>query len=488
MTLSSSLSVALSGISTASDQLAVVSRNVARANEDGATRKVANVSTIESGASRVSSIVRLANPQLLDALLKSNANAGTQQVISKALNQFDLTVNDPSLEGSPSSLIGKLNAAMQVYAASPQDVTAANAAIGAAKDLAQGLNTATQSVQQQRSLADQAMSASVNNINSLLSQFQTLNDQIVRGNGSGQDVTDSLDQRDLIVQQLSKEIGIRTVTEGNKSMQIYTDQGVTLFNGVPRDVTFKATSFLGPNTSGNAVYADGIPIVGGSGTMISTTGQLAGYAAVRDNLGVTYQNQLDEVARGLVEAFSETDPTGGALPPMLGLFSWDGAPAMPTSGAVNPGLAATIRVNPAVDPSQGGSASLLRDGGINGASYVYNTNHSSAFSDRIEKIIDSVNQSRTFDNAAGVANTGSISDFAGSSAGWLQAQRKTASEQSDYNNILQQRSMDALSKDTGVNIDEEMTNMLQFERAYQASARIMTTIDQMFQTLLDTYK
>jgi len=488
MSLSASLNVALSGISTSSDQLAVVSRNVARANEEGATRKTANVSTNEGGASRVTSIVRLANPQLLAAVLKSNSDAGTQQVIANALNQFDLTVNDPSLQGSPSSLIGKLNAALQVYAASPQDVTAANAAVAAAKNLAQGLNTASLSVQQQRSEADHAIGASVNNINSLLAQFQTLNDEIVRGNGSGQDVTDSLDQRDLIVQKLSKEIGIRTVTEGNKSMQIYTDQGVTLFNGVPREVTFNATAFLGPNTMGNAVYADGIPIVGGSGTMISTSGQIAGYAAIRDSLGVTYQNQLDEVARGLVEAFAETDPSGGALPPALGLFSWDGAPAMPTTGAVNKGLASSIIVNAAVDPSRGGNASLLRDGGINGTNYVYNTNNSSAYSDRIQKIIDNVSQSRSFDNAAGIANTGSISDFAGASAGWLQAQRKSASESSSYNNILQQRATDALSKETGVNIDEEMTRMLQFERAYQASARLMTTIDQMFQTLLDTYK
>jgi flagellar hook-associated protein 1 FlgK len=292
----------------------------------------------------------------------------------------------------------------------------------------------------------------------------------------------------LIVQQLSKEIGIRTVGEANGSMQIYTDQGVTLFNGVPREVTFKSTGYLGPNTTGNAVYADGIPIAGGSGTMISNSGSLVGYATIRDKLGVTYQNQLDEVARGLVEAFAETDPSGGGLATMPGLFTWDGAPAMPTAGTVNTGIALSLSVNPLIDPSKGGNASLLRDGGLNGASYVYNTNSSSAYSKRIESIIDNLNQSRSYDSAAGVANTGSISDFAGASAGWLQAQRKSASETSNYNNILQQRAMDTLSKETGVNIDEEMTNMLQFERAYQASARLMTTIDQMFQTLLDTYK
>lgn len=488
MSLSTSLSVALSGLSTSSDQLSVVSRNIARANEEGATRKTAKVITLESGASRVASITRLANPQLLDKVLKATSDAGAQKVIAAALDQFDLTVNDPSLEGSPSALIGKLNSALQTYAAAPQDTTAANAAIVAARDLAQGLRDASQSVQSQRSLADKAISSSVDNINELLRQFQSVNDEIVRGSGAGADVTDSLDQRDMIVQKLSEEIGVRTVTDNNNNMQIYTDQGVTLFNAVPRPVTFQSTGYFGPNTTGNAVYIDGVPVTGGTGTMQSTTGKLAGYATIRDQLGVTYQSQLDELARGLVEAFSETDPSGsGGLPPALGLFTWDGSPAMPTSGAVNTGIAATISVNPLADPTKGGSAELLRDGGLNGASYVYNSTGAIAFGDRLNAIMDEMSKSRTFDAAAGVANRGSISDFAGASAGWLQAQRKTATTASDYNTTLQQRAVDALSKDTGVNIDEEMTQMLQFERAYQASARLMSTVDQMFQVLLQTF-
>jgi flagellar hook-associated protein 1 len=488
MSLSASLSVALSGLSTASDQLAVVTRNVARANEDGATRKTANVSTLASGASHVSSVVRLANPQLLAKLLQTNSDAGTQKVIAAALDQFDLTVNDPSFEGSPSSLIGRLNSALQTYAASPQDATTANAAIAAARDLAQGFRNASDAVQQQRSLADKGIAASVENINALLAQFQTLNDEIVKGTGVRADVTDSLDQRDMIVQKLSEELGIRTVTDNNNSMSIYTDQGVTLFNAVPRPVTFRGTAYLGPTSTGNAVYVDGVPITGGAGSMQSTSGKLVGYAKVRDELGVTYQGQLDEMARGVIEAFSETDPSGtGALPQMLGLFTWDGDPAMPTSGAINPGIASQIRVNPLADPSKGGDAQLLRDGGINGSSYDYNTTDAQAFVGRLQALIDEMDVSRSFDAAAGIASTGSVSDFAGASAGWLQAQRKTATTASEYNTTLQQRAQDALSKETGVNIDEEMTQMLQFERSYQASARLMSTIDQMFQVLLQTF-
>lgn len=487
MSLTTSLSVALSGLNTASEQLAVVSRNVARSGEDGATRKVANVSTLDSGGSRISSVVRLANSSLLERVLSTASDAGAQKVISEALAQFDATVNDPSLEGSPSALLAKFNSAMQTFASAPQDTTAANAAISAAKDLAQGLNNASLAVQQQRTLADKGMEASVATINDLLSQFQTLNDAIVKGTATRTDVTDTLDQRDQLVQKLAAEIGIRTVTDGTNSMQIYTDQGVTLFNGVPRQVTFKSISAFGANTTGNAVYADGVPIAGGNGTMQSQSGRLVGYSTIRDNLAVTYQSQLDEFARGLVEAFAETDPNG-VQPTALGLFTYGGAPDMPASSTITPGISTTISVNPLADPSRGGDATLLRDGGINGASYVYNSTSATGYSQRLLDLIAGITGGRSFDQATELAQSSSLSDFASASAGWLQAQRKTATSNSEYSTTLQQRAVDALSKDTGINIDEEMTNMLQFERAYQASARIMTTIDSMFQTLLNMYK
>lgn len=487
MSLTTSLSVALSGLNTASEQLAVVSRNVSNSGVDGATRKVANPETTDLGGTRIASIVRLTNASLQEKVLTTSADAGAQKVIADALTQFDPTVNDPSLDGSPSGLMAKFSAALQTYATAPQDATVANAAISAAKDLAQGLNNASLAVQNQRTLADKGIAASVSTINDLLSQFQILNDAIVRGSATRSDMTDTLDQRDQLVQKLSQEIGIRTVVDTNNNMSIFTDQGVTLFNGIPRSLTFQAIPAFGATTTGNVVYADGVAIVGGSSTMVSKTGRLAGYAAVRDDYAVTYQNQVDEVARALVEAFSETDPSG-AQQPALGLFTYAGAPDVPVTGTVSRGIATTIAVSAAADPSRGGNANLLRDGGINGAAYVYNTNGSSGYSDRLQSLISNIGSPRSFDQASELAATSSLSDFASASAGWLQEQRKTATTNSGYATTLQQRASDALSKETGINIDEEMTNMLQFERAYQASARLMTTIDSMFQTLLNMYK
>ena len=59
------------------------------------------------------------------------------------------------------------------------------------------------------------------------------------------------------------------------------------------------------------------------------SGKLAGLATLRDNATVTYQSQLDEVARGLIEVFKESDQRAvPLLPDVPGLFTYPGAPAM----------------------------------------------------------------------------------------------------------------------------------------------------------------
>ncbi|MFX8477575.1 hypothetical protein ABTL82_18890, partial [Acinetobacter baumannii] len=92
---------------------------------------------------RVASVTRLANPALLEKVTTATSAAAAQKVISASLDQFDYTVNDPSLEGSPSQLISKLTTALQTFATAPQDSTAASAAVAAARDMAQGLRDAT---------------------------------------------------------------------------------------------------------------------------------------------------------------------------------------------------------------------------------------------------------------------------------------------------------------------------------------------------------
>src|SRR5215207_6560293 len=161
MTLSIGLDAALSGLATTSDQTSVVSRNVARAGEPGASRKIANLVTLPGGGVKLASITRVSNAALYDKLLGATSDAGARQAIADALNRLDGTVNDPELDASPAALVGKLADAIQRYAAAPQDAAAARSAVAAASDLAQALNDATRATQQLRAEADADIAGSV---------------------------------------------------------------------------------------------------------------------------------------------------------------------------------------------------------------------------------------------------------------------------------------------------------------------------------------
>ena len=486
MSLSVGLDVALSGLSTTSEQTSIVSRNVARANDPYATRKTANVVTTGNGGIRVASVTRAANSALLEKMLAATSTTAAQRAMVESLDRLDATVADPELDTSPAAMIQKLNDAIQQYAAAPQDPLRAQSAVAAAQNLADSLNSATNAVQYVRAQADAGIADSVNRLNIQLARFETLNTEIVKGTRIGADVTDYLDQRDALLASIAEEVGIRTITRDNDDMAIYTDSGVTLFDAKPRTVSFDRTLLYSATSTGNAVYIDGVPITGSSGPMLAGSGRLVGLSGIRDSTAVTYQNQLDEIARGLIEVFAESDQTATpSLPDAPGLFTYPGAPAMPPSGTLIVGLAGSIRLNPSVDPTQGGNLALLRDGGMAGdPAYVYNSSGGSAYADRLNQYVNALGASRAFDPSAQLTPAAAVGSLASSSAAWLEEARKFANDNADYADTVLQRSSEALSKDTGVNIDEEMTSLLDLERSYQASTRLITTIDSMLKSLL----
>jgi flagellar hook-associated protein 1 len=343
-----------------------------------------------------------------------------------------------------------------------------------------------------REQADQNMASSVSTINSLLNQFTAANNAVVQGLQTGANVSSAEDTRDSIVTQLAQQIGVSTTTASNGSESIYTDSGVTLFQDTPRAVSFTPTAALVDGENGAPVTVDGVPITGPDSPMPIQSGALAGYAALRDTLAPEYDAQLDQIAGGLINAFAESDQTGSGLPSLPGLFTYtepggQQATSLPSMSAAA-GLAAAIEVNPNVDPTQGGNPNLLRDGGISdpgNPAYTYNTTGAASYTGRIQQLIGQISATQSFDPSAGLGASSSLADYANASVSWLQGQNQQASNSSAYQNTLATQATSALSNATGVNLDAEMTNMLNLENTYESTAKLLTTVDSMFSALLD---
>jgi flagellar hook-associated protein 1 FlgK len=488
MGLTNAWTIATTSLATNAGLTSLVSRNIANAqNATGiVSARIANLVTGTNGAAVIQSVAELTNASLFASMLSSTSANAAAQELSDGVAQLQQSVADATgttdsttAAVSPSSLLQSLSAALQTWSSSPGSATAGRAVLSAAQALASGLNAAGAATQSVRETADRDMLASVDKINGLLSQFQQVNIDIVNGTAIGADVTDALDRRATLLQGLSNEIGVTTTLDARNSMSIHTDSGVVLFDGTPRDVSMAATTTATANVTGAAVLVDGVPVTGAHATMPIQSGALYGLSQLRDEVAPQYQSQLDALAGGLVDAFAETS-AGGSLP---GLFTSSGMASTP-GGTLVPGLAGALQVSAAVDPAQGGNVNLLRDGGINGAAFVQNSSGASGYNSLINAEISALSATRAFPSGTGLSTSGSVMGQAAESASWLDARYQSASNQATYQSTLSSQASQALSNATGVNIDAQMSHLLDLENSYQASAKLISTINTMFNALL----
>ena len=487
-TLSSALNYALSGLSVTAAQSALVSRNVSSAGDENYTRKSAEVHTLPGGALAIANINRSMDKQLLDKLLSSTSDSAGRQTIIDALNRISATVGDPEADGSLAALLGKLEDSLKTYEANPSNSALAATALESARDLVSKLNTTSAEVVSIRSEADKAMSNSVDHINTLLAQFKVVNDSIVRGSGTANDLAESLDQRDSILRLLSEEIGISTVSRSNNDVLIYAEGGSVLFEGSPRNVSMTPTSVFDAHSVGEGVYIDGVMVTGNAAPMRISAGRLAALSKVRDDISVTMQQQVDEIASGLVRNFAESDQSAlPSLPDVAGLFL-DSAGGVPLAGAAPVGLASRIKLNPLADSQAGGSPQMIRDGGFGGSSYVYNQQGNASYQNRIDQLISSFDAVISFGSSSGLDASASLKEFGTNSAAWVEFQRQTAHAASDGASATRTRASESLLRVTGVNIDQEMAALLDLEKSYQASSKVISVIDSMLTSLLEAVR
>jgi flagellar hook-associated protein 1 FlgK len=354
--------------------------------------------------------------------------------------------------------------------------------------VAEKLNGMSSEVSAVRADADRSMRDSIDAVNALLSQFKVVNDSIVRGQGSPDDLSDSLDQRDSILKLLSEELGIRTVTRPNNDMLIYAEGGAVLFEGSPRSVTMAPAAIFDAMVQGETLYIDGIAVTGPSASMRLVGGRLAALGNVRDTLAPKFQDQIDLISGALIRNFGETDrsePPG--LPDVAGLFV-GGTGVLPEPGEIVRGLAARITLNALADPQHGGSVLLLRDGGFGGSAYVANTQGVSSFQARVGELVDSFDKLSDFGGGAGIGGMTSLKGLGAQSSAWVEVMRQSAQQESDLASASRVRTNESLLRVTGVNIDQEMAILLDLEKSYQASSKVISIVDAMLATLMEAVR
>ncbi len=489
MSLTSAMNTAQSIFNNTGKQTDVTSKNIANVGNANYVKRTAILGTTMSGASIVAN-GRAQNESLLRQTISSASLASGQKTVLTGLEEMKSLFGGNDYESSPATYMKELLKSLDGYASKPSDSALAATAVTSAVDVANSLNKASSELQAMRLRADKEMSLQVDKLNGLLAKFEEANNEVKAQTAIGGNPSDALDQRETLLKDISSIIGINVVNRENNDVALYTADGATLFEVVPRKVTFKAQPGYDATVTGNAIYVDGVAIKASSGSNTTAEGSLQGLMQVRDDLAPTMQSQLDEIARGLITMFAEkpASPTS-TLPKMPGLFTY-GSPAattIPTSGVVSPGLAASITVNPALIISKGGNPELLRDGGINGTAYVINstTSGGTGFSALIDSYVTAFDAPMNFAASTRIDTNTSILKYGTNSVGWLEQERSGATSANEAKSALYERSATSYSNNTAVSLDEELSLLMDIEQSYKAATKLVTTIDDMLKSLMD---
>jgi len=483
MSLTSALSTAQTSLSNYATQTNVVSRNISNASDPNYSRRDAVLTNSLFGAQGVS-IQRAQDTALFVRSITDTSTASAQETLLTGLSDLKNILGGNDYESSPSVLIATMRDTLATYAAKPAEATLAQMAIADAVTVANGLQDASRAVQTVRYEADKEIGRQVDTLNELLARFETSNNRVYSGTQTGKDVSAELDERESLIKQISSIIGVTQVTRTGNDVALYTSDGVTLFETVARPVEFEPSSGFSASLDGKQVFVDGVPLGAGQGANTTGRGSLQSLLQIRDDYAPAMQTQLDEIARALVVNFAESDQSAiPALPDMPGLFTWAGG-TVPAGATIEPGIASTLTVNPALIQSLGGDPKLLRDGGINGAAYSSNPTGATGYSSLLDAHVLALDTPMAFDAAAGLSTSASLMEFSAESIGWLELNRSDAETAAESREASRFRSVEALSSLTGVSLDEEMSMLLELEQAYKASARLITAVDEMLQALL----
>ncbi len=487
MSLGAVLNSARTSLSAISSRTQVVSENISNADNPDYSRRIAENVSATHGILRVS-VNRAQDRNVLEQVLEYTSVHTANMTLQDGLDELQLIYGDVDSEISPSAMMNRLQTDLHAFISMPDSASAASQVVGSARDLAAGISRGAETVADLRRSADEEIARSVDRINALLLEFHKANAAIVTGRLTDTERVQNEDTRDRVLVELAEELDIRTVEQNDGGLAIYTTGGAVLYERGPREVRFDPLPTLTSGMPGGQVYIDNVPVTGDGAVMRLSSGRISGLIELRDEVAAGWEKQLDEMARGLIEAFAESDQSGGGNPDVPGLFTWSGSPAMPPSGTHVPGLARDLQVNPAVDPLTGGDPFLLRDGGMGGAAYVYNTTGVAGYTDRLLELNAALDAPRAFDPSAGLSDSVSVKEFAGLSVSWVEQRRANAARNADYSSALLTRASDALSKATGVDLDSELELMMRLERSYQATARLLTTVDNMLGELMNAMR
>jgi flagellar hook-associated protein 1 FlgK len=487
--LTSGLYIGLSGLSSQQSALNVVGHNIANVNTPGYTRQRADLGTTDSqlfgglmyGAGATINSVTSVRDRFLDLqLIMGQSQQSGSQARYEGVQAVSSFLGDSGDTGL-SALVQQFFKGFQDLSARPEDLSLRQSVVGQAQTLVTALQSRYKQLDDQRVAANNAVGATVSEVNTLTAQIASLNQRIEGEQPPGSD-NDARDQRKQLTDKLSTLVGIQ-VFEGSKGeYQISLDSGKAVLVGGTASYNLQVT----PDPIYQNYYrVDSLM----PGTTVDVTrginnGELGARLDLRDNILTGYQRQLDQTAAGLSAQVNLLHRTGfdrSGTVTGLDFFQGgvanaaNGLPPAITAASNYQGMVYALSVNAAIS----GNPSLIATGG------VANSPGDNAIARALGNLQNAANTVDT--NGDGVGDSGPYSQVLANLVAQVGSQSQGFQVSSDTQQNLVTALQNQRDRVSGVDLDEEATSMMNCQRGYQASARFISVINQLTDQLVNQF-
>jgi flagellar hook-associated protein 1 FlgK len=442
------LDVALHSLMTQQGALRAATDNISNINTPGYTRRRAVIneeypayeSGILVGRGATLASIQSIRDQVLDLRIAAETQhqSATAAFISSMSGvEVLFTDGDDSLGGRIQTFFDSLDR----LSTAPTDISLRQAVLTSASNVAQSFNDMASKLQSERDQIGLSVMQKVAEINRFTQSIADINQQITAKQALGQEAGTLEDQRTELLRQLSSKIDV-SVTDTPDGWTISTVRGNSLVvagSSYPLTTSIDSTTNTTQITSGSDNITAGI-----------TGGELGGLLEARDQQMALLSTALDEFAFAFASALNTAHQAG---------FDRNGASGdlLFEVSSVATGAAASLRLN-ITDPRKVATSST--------ASACNNANLMKMLSVRDDALVNG--------QSPGDAYGSMVFQVGGSIA--------NARINSQSGEVVLQQLQDMRGAISGVSLDEEATKLIEFQRAYEACARVIQTVNELLET------
>jgi flagellar hook-associated protein 1 FlgK len=442
--------ITLSGLFTSQQALKVTQNNISNAGTDGYARQQIDIEETGSlskdgisgqmgNGSMVKSVKRIVDEYLIQQTRDSSAKVGYFKQLSSSLGEIENMFNE-NTDQSITNMMSNMFSAFEEANKYPEDMAYRQSLLGQAQTFTSTVNTISNNLNALKGEVDSQVTEKVTKINELITNIAEVNEKMAKM--STENPNSLLDERDKDLDELSNYLNI-SIKKDDKNVVSITSNGIDLVSGGTPHL-LKANYLQSDNEWALSV---------GTVNYKPVNGELASAIEMRNTIIPDYETKLNDLISNVVTEVNNLHSTGYGLDDSTGNLFFTGTNA--SSIAVNSTLLddpKKIALSSLVStPGNSDIGKAIANLPTQNIASLGNITINDYYSNFVFKMANDVNVAKTNETV----HEGILSG--------IHEQKESVQ---------------------GVNIDEEMTNLLKYQKFFTANSKMLATLDKTYDSLL----